>query len=226
MHASTRAPGATTSSAPTRSSAGVRAQRTAKAAQLRAILRYIEGPSDISRTEPVIVGGDFNILRHEFESLLSDDTLGALAPVFRGLPLHPRIAQRLGAARQRLCRLRPRQEGFSATPLQQQLPHDLPHALRLRGPCAVHGREGRGLLRPLRPLRGLGLVRLPRRHPARRPTAPCSANSRRARSKGLYGGGPLPYSAASRRRSCCIQRGLLVACSRTNCWVGIRASAQ
>ena len=61
-----------------------REQRTAKAAQLRAILRYIEGPSDIPRTEPVIVGGDFNILRHEFESLLRDDTLGALAPVFRG----------------------------------------------------------------------------------------------------------------------------------------------
>ena len=59
-------------------------QRAAKAAQLRAIRRYIEEQSGIPRTEPVIVGGDFNILRHEFESLLDDDSLGVLAPDFRG----------------------------------------------------------------------------------------------------------------------------------------------
>ena len=59
-------------------------QRAAKAAQLRAILRFVEGESGIPRSEPVIVGGDFNVLRHEFESLLEDDTLGVLAPEFRG----------------------------------------------------------------------------------------------------------------------------------------------
>ena len=62
------------------------AQRTAKQAQLRAIQRFIEGPSGIPRAEPVIIGGDFNVLRHEFDSLLRDDTLGALAPEFRGHP--------------------------------------------------------------------------------------------------------------------------------------------
>ena len=60
------------------------AQRTAKAAQFRAILRFIESQSGIPRSEPVIVGGDFNVLSHEFESLLSDDTLGVSAPAFRG----------------------------------------------------------------------------------------------------------------------------------------------
>ncbi len=59
-------------------------QRAAKAAQFRALRRFIEGESGIPRTEPVIVGGDFNVLRHEFESLLDDDTLGVLAPEFRG----------------------------------------------------------------------------------------------------------------------------------------------
>ena len=59
-------------------------QRAAKAAQLRAILRFVEERSGIPRSEPVIVGGDFNILRHEFESLLDDDTLGVLAPAFPG----------------------------------------------------------------------------------------------------------------------------------------------
>ena len=59
-------------------------QRAAKAAQLRAIQRYVESESGIPRTEPVIVGGDFNVLRHEFGSLLEDDTLGVLAPEFRG----------------------------------------------------------------------------------------------------------------------------------------------
>ena len=59
-------------------------QRAAKAEQLRAIRQFIEGPSGIPRSEPVIVGGDFNVLRHEFESLLGDDPLGMLAPTFRG----------------------------------------------------------------------------------------------------------------------------------------------
>ena len=59
-------------------------QRAAKAEQLRAIRQFIEGPSGIPHSEPVIVGGDFNVLRHEFESLLSDDPLGMLAPTFRG----------------------------------------------------------------------------------------------------------------------------------------------
>ena len=60
------------------------AQRTAKQAQLRAIQRFIEGPSGIPRAEPVIIGGDFNVLRPAFDSLLRDDTLGVLAPEFRG----------------------------------------------------------------------------------------------------------------------------------------------
>ena len=59
-------------------------QSTAKAAQLRAIRRFIEGPSGIPRSEPVIVGGDFNVLRHAFDSLLDDEPLGVLAPEFRG----------------------------------------------------------------------------------------------------------------------------------------------
>ena len=59
-------------------------QRAAKTAQLRALRRYVENESGIPRTEPVIVGGDFNVLRHEFGSLLEDDTLGVLAPEFRG----------------------------------------------------------------------------------------------------------------------------------------------
>ena len=59
-------------------------QRAAKAAQFRALRRFIEGESGIPRTEPVIVGGDFNVLRHAFGSLLEDDTLGVLAPEFRG----------------------------------------------------------------------------------------------------------------------------------------------
>ncbi len=59
-------------------------QRTAKQAQLRAVRRFIEDESGIPRSEPVIVGGDFNVLRHEFGSLLDDDTLGVLAPAFPG----------------------------------------------------------------------------------------------------------------------------------------------
>lgn len=59
-------------------------QRAAKAAQLRAIKRFIENESGIPRTEPVIIGGDFNVLRHEFASLLEDDTLGVLVPAFVG----------------------------------------------------------------------------------------------------------------------------------------------
>ena len=59
-------------------------QRAAKAEQLRAIQRFVEEQSGIPRTEPVIVGGDFNILRHEFESLLNDEPLGMLAPALRG----------------------------------------------------------------------------------------------------------------------------------------------
>ncbi len=59
-------------------------QRTAKAAQFRSIRRFIEERSGIPRSEPVIVGGDFNILRHEFETLTADEPLGVLAPQFRG----------------------------------------------------------------------------------------------------------------------------------------------
>ena len=59
-------------------------QRAAKTAQFRAILQFIQEHADIPRTEPVIVGGDFNVLRYEFETLIADDTLGVLAPVFRG----------------------------------------------------------------------------------------------------------------------------------------------
>lgn len=60
------------------------AQRTAKQAQLRAIQRFVEGQSGIPRAEPVIIGGDFNVFLREFDGLQSDDTLGVLAPEFRG----------------------------------------------------------------------------------------------------------------------------------------------
>ncbi len=59
-------------------------QREAKRAQFRAILHFIENRSGIPRSEPIIIGGDFNMLRHEFGDLLRDDTLGAVAPVFLG----------------------------------------------------------------------------------------------------------------------------------------------
>ena len=59
-------------------------QRTAKEAQLRAIRQFIEEHSGIPRSEPIIVGGDFNVLRHNFDSLLSDEPLGVLEPSFRG----------------------------------------------------------------------------------------------------------------------------------------------
>ncbi len=59
-------------------------QRTAKEAQLRAIRQFIEEHSGIPRSEPIIVGGDFNVLRHNFDSLLSEEPLGVLEPSFRG----------------------------------------------------------------------------------------------------------------------------------------------
>ena len=59
-------------------------QREAKAAQFRAIRQFIEEESGIPRSEPIIVGGDFNVLRHGFDSLLEDEPLGMLAPAFRG----------------------------------------------------------------------------------------------------------------------------------------------
>ncbi|MDE0203642.1 MAG: endonuclease/exonuclease/phosphatase family protein, partial [Rhodospirillaceae bacterium] len=59
-------------------------QRTAKAAQFRAIRKFLEEQSGIPRSEPVIVGGDFNVLRHAFDGLLDDEALGVLAPTFRG----------------------------------------------------------------------------------------------------------------------------------------------
>jgi endonuclease/exonuclease/phosphatase family metal-dependent hydrolase len=59
-------------------------QRMAKQAQIRAILHFIENGSGIPRSEPIIVGGDFNILRHELEELLKAETLGAIAPSFLG----------------------------------------------------------------------------------------------------------------------------------------------
>ena len=60
------------------------AQRTAKAAQFRAIRQFIEEHSGIPRSEPIIVGGDFNVRRHNFDRLLDDEPLGLLAPAFRG----------------------------------------------------------------------------------------------------------------------------------------------
>lgn len=57
-------------------------QSAVKRAQFRAIARFVE--EQIPRSEPVIVGGDFNMVRHEFADLLREDTLGAAAPVFRG----------------------------------------------------------------------------------------------------------------------------------------------
>ena len=59
-------------------------QREAKAAQFGALRQFIEEQSGVPRSEPIIVGGDFNVLRHGFDSLLEDEPLGLLAPDFRG----------------------------------------------------------------------------------------------------------------------------------------------
>ncbi len=59
-------------------------QRAVKRAQFRAIVDFLQGEAGIPRSEPVLIGGDFNILRHEFDGLLEEDMLGAIAPEFLG----------------------------------------------------------------------------------------------------------------------------------------------
>lgn len=59
-------------------------QREARSRQLSEIGRFVVNGSGIPATEPIIVGGDFNTLRFEFNTLLDGDSLGALAPAFLG----------------------------------------------------------------------------------------------------------------------------------------------
>ena len=146
-------------------------QREAKAAQLSAIRQFLENESRIPRSEPVIVGGDFNVLRHEFDGLLNDEPLGMLAPDFRGHRYTRETRSDWAQRGNGYVDYVLAKKGLARAPLQQQLSDGLPHALRLRGPHTVLGRERRGLLRPLGPLGRLGLFRLPggRRGSARMP---------------------------------------------------------
>ncbi len=59
-------------------------QRAARAKQMRAIWDFVENKSGIPRTEAVVIGGDFNVFRHELDSLLDGEGIGALAPTFLG----------------------------------------------------------------------------------------------------------------------------------------------
>jgi endonuclease/exonuclease/phosphatase family metal-dependent hydrolase len=61
-----------------------REQREARNKQFRAISEFVANGSGIPRTEPVIIGGDFNTLRLEFDDLLDGDSLGVLEPTFLG----------------------------------------------------------------------------------------------------------------------------------------------
>lgn len=59
-------------------------QRAVRARQLSEITRFVLNGSGIPRTEPVIIGGDLNTLKYDFDTLLDGDSLGILAPEFRG----------------------------------------------------------------------------------------------------------------------------------------------
>ena len=177
-------------------------QREAKAAQLSAIRQFLENESGIPRSEPVIVGGDFNVLRHEFDGLLNDEPLGMLAPTFRGHRYTRETRSDWAQRGNGYVDYVLAKQGLARAPLQQQLPDGLPHALRLRGSHTVLGRERRGLLRPLGPLGRLGLFRLPggRRGSARMPRPRVPAALIRAGSRGSpeLSPGPRPASRGTR----------------------------
>ena len=137
-------------------------QRAAKAAQFRAIRQFLDEHSDIPRTEPVIVGGDFNVLRHNFDSLLDDEPLGVLAPAFRGHRFTRESRSDWAQRGNGYVDYVLAKKGWREPRYHQHLPDGLPQPLRLRGPHAVLGRARAGLLRPLGPLGRLGLFRLPR----------------------------------------------------------------
>ena len=59
-------------------------QSAAKRKQFGQIREFATRTSGIPQSEPIIVGGDFNMLRHEFAELEDDSLLGAIAPKFRG----------------------------------------------------------------------------------------------------------------------------------------------
>ena len=61
-------------------------QSAAKRKQFGQIREFARRLSGIAASEPVIIGGDFNMLRHEFAELENEDLLGAVAPHFLGHP--------------------------------------------------------------------------------------------------------------------------------------------
>jgi len=61
-------------------------QGAAKRKQFGQIREFAARGLVIPKSEPVIIGGDFNMLRHEFRELESADLLGAIAPEFLGHP--------------------------------------------------------------------------------------------------------------------------------------------
>ena len=61
-------------------------QSAAKRKQFGQIRDFARRLSGIAASEPVIIGGDFNMLRHEFHDLEDEALLGAVAPHFLGHP--------------------------------------------------------------------------------------------------------------------------------------------
>lgn len=61
-------------------------QRAVRAKQLREIGQFVLNGSGIPHTEPVIIGGDLNTLRFDFDTLLDGDSLGILPPALLGYP--------------------------------------------------------------------------------------------------------------------------------------------
>ena len=61
-------------------------QRAAKRKQFSQIRDFAARISGNAAREPVIIGGDFNMLRHEFHELEDEALLGAVAPQFLGHP--------------------------------------------------------------------------------------------------------------------------------------------
>lgn len=61
-------------------------QSAAKRKQFGQIREFARRASGIPQSEPIIVGGDFNMLRHEFAEMENEDLLGAIAPKLLGHP--------------------------------------------------------------------------------------------------------------------------------------------
>ena len=61
-------------------------QSAAKRKQFGQIREFAARLSDSAAGEPIIIGGDFNMLSHEFRELEDDAVLGAVAPEFLGHP--------------------------------------------------------------------------------------------------------------------------------------------